>query len=380
MTSALDTDTRREVLAAEHALYQAQISENFAVLERMLSPDLVYVHSTAVAESREEYLAGAAEGLYEYESIEMPDARVRVHGSVALLDGICTMRVGKTRQAKDLIRLLVVLVWAKEDGAWRLVHRHATRMAAAMNPDAIAGAARVLSESRRSRVLLDALPDAFRPMTLDDAHAIQELTATQLDEPIAGWKVSATPEGRVARGALLRSRLFPSGARVSAAAMPLLGVEAEVAFRFVRDLPPRARPYEYDEVAAAVVALPAIEVVDSRFRGYPNAPLLDRIADCMSNGAFIHGTEQPRWREFDLESLDVELVIDGQSIVHRAGGHPTKDPLLPAVALVNDLRSGTGVKCRADRDHRHLYRSQLCQAVANRCRALRRLRFRHRSL
>lgn len=213
-----------------------------------------------------------------------------------------------------------------------------------MTHDAIDGAARVLSESRRSRRLLDALPDAFRPATLDDAHAIQEATAVQLAESIAGWKVSATPDGRVARGALLQSRLYPSGCRIAAAAMPLLGVEAEIAFRFDRDLPPRARQYDYDEVAGAVTALPAIEVVDSRFRGYPNAPLLDRIADCMSNGAFVYGEAHANWRDFNLETIDVELLIDGRSIVHHAGGHPTKDPLLPAVALVNDIRSGAGVR------------------------------------
>src|SRR5438067_2119212 len=53
---------------------------------------------------------------------------------------------------------------------------------------------------------------------------------------------------------------------------------------------------------------------------------------------------QERWRDFDLETLDVELVVDYHRIVHRTGGHPTKDPLLPAVALVNDLRGSTGVR------------------------------------
>ncbi len=213
-----------------------------------------------------------------------------------------------------------------------------------MTPEAIVGAARVLSESRRSRKLLDALPEEYRPATLDDAHAIQEATAAQLTEAIGGWKVSATPDGRVARGALLRSRLHASGKHLAAASMPLLGVEAEIAFRFDRDLPPRTRQYDYDEVAAAVTALPAIEIVDSRFRGYPNAPLLDRIADCMSNGAFVYGKERADWRDFNLETIDVELLIDGRSIVHHAGGHPTKDPLLPAVALVNDLRVGMGLR------------------------------------
>jgi len=121
---------RREVRCAERALYDAMIARDFAALERILAPDLAYVHSTAVTESREQYLAGVARGLYEYEHIETPDARVRVHGQVALIDGVCDMRVGVAGAPKESIRLLFVLVWRKTGDGWRLVHRHATRIAA----------------------------------------------------------------------------------------------------------------------------------------------------------------------------------------------------------------------------------------------------------
>ncbi len=60
-----------------------------------------------------------------------------------------------------------------------------------MTPNAIDDPARLLSKSRRRRQLLDGLPQALRPATLDDAHAIQEATATQLADSIAGWKISA---------------------------------------------------------------------------------------------------------------------------------------------------------------------------------------------
>ncbi len=213
-----------------------------------------------------------------------------------------------------------------------------------MTPDAIDQAVRLLADARRGGPRLDALPESCRPATLGDAHAIQEAIAVRLGEGIAGWKVSVLPEGRVARGALLRSRIYASGALVPVAIVPLLGIEAEIAFRFDRDLPASDREYDYAEVAAAVTAMPAIEIVDSRYRAYPNAPLLDRIADFMSNGAFIHGMAQPRWRDFDLETIGVELVIDSGTIVRGNGGHASRDPLLPAVALVNDLRRGYGVR------------------------------------
>ena len=212
-----------------------------------------------------------------------------------------------------------------------------------MTPAAITEAASVLCRARRDGATLDALPASCRPATLAEAHAVQAATGVQLGETIAGWKVGATPDGGVARGALFASRVYESGAHLAAASTPLLGVEAEIAFRFERDLPQRGRAYTYDEVAAAVVAFPAIEIVDSRFRDYPKAPFLDRVADCMSNGAFVRGAPVANWRSFDLVSIAVELAVDGAAIVQRAGGHPTKDPLLPAVALVNDLRAESGV-------------------------------------
>ena len=36
-------------------------------------------------------------------------------------------------------------------------------------------------------------------------------------------------------------------------------------------------------------------------------------------------------------------IVDGVAIVAQASSHPAGDPLLPAVALVNDLRAGEGV-------------------------------------
>lgn len=211
-----------------------------------------------------------------------------------------------------------------------------------MNRSALEEAAGLLVRARGGPRLAR-LPETCRPASVDDAHAIQAAAAEQLGEAIAGWKVAVTPDGEVARGALVQSRVVASGTALPASLVPLLGVECEVAFRFDRALPARATAYAYEEVAAAATAFLAIEVVDSRFHTYPGTPLLDRIADFMSNGAFVRGADIPAWRSMDLVRLDVELVVDGQSVVRQIGGHNAKDPLLPAVALVNDLRRHGGV-------------------------------------
>jgi 2-keto-4-pentenoate hydratase len=223
--------------------------------------------------------------------------------------------------------------------------RHADAQSApAMKDKALSDAVALLVEARPSGVLLGGLPVSCRPHDVGEAHAIQDATVAALGETVAGWKVGAREDGKVVRGVLLASRVLKSGDTIAAATVPLLGIEAEIAFRFDHDLPARDRAYSYDEVVSAVTAFPAIEIVDSRYRDYANAPLLERIADFVSNGAFVCGAMQPRWRDVDLAQLEASLAIDGNVVVKRAGGHPAGDPLRPAVDLVNDLRLEHGVR------------------------------------
>jgi 2-keto-4-pentenoate hydratase len=206
-----------------------------------------------------------------------------------------------------------------------------------MDQGAIAQAAALFVAARRTGTHIDALPAACQPQTLDDAFAIQDAVIAALGEAIAGWKV-ALVDGRVVRGPIFASRVFDSGAKIEAAKMPLLGIEGEIAFMFNRDMP--AGKHSYEDVAAAVTAFAAIEVVDSRFATYPDAPPQARNADFVSNGGFVRGPSAANWRALDLKTIAVRLAIGGQEVLSRNGGHIAGDPLIPAVALVNDLPNG----------------------------------------
>ena len=80
---------------------------------------------------------------------------------------------------------------------------------------------------------------------------------------------------------------------------------------FRRDLPPRAAPYSRDEVAAAVDACAAIELVTSRYRNSDAASNLEKLADSISNGAFVHAAPPADWRSLELGKLKVTLTVNG---------------------------------------------------------------------
>jgi 2-keto-4-pentenoate hydratase len=212
-----------------------------------------------------------------------------------------------------------------------------------MSETSVTKAASLLAAARRTRQPLERLPEACRPATLDDAVRIQAATVVELGERVAGWRVGGVIDGRTSYGVLLASRVVRSGSTVDSRDVPLLGMEAEIGFRFLRDAPPRAKAYSYDDVAELVIAFPAIEIVATRYRDYKATPLIERTADFMSNGAYVIGDDCAQWRTFDLSNIGVTLTFDDHPIVQRNGGHPAGDPLKPAVDLVNDLRATTGV-------------------------------------
>jgi 2-keto-4-pentenoate hydratase len=211
-----------------------------------------------------------------------------------------------------------------------------------MDKQAVEKAATLLAGARRSGQLLENLPADARPANVADAHAIQDATVAKLGDAVAGWKVMP-PKDDVIHGCVLKSRLFPSPAKVKASDMPLLGIEQEIAFRFDKALPPREPEYSRKEVEDAVTAFAAIEVVDSRYRDYKNAVVIEKYADFCSNGGLIQGTINPDWRKFDLSKLKTVLTIGGAVVHEGVGGHPTTDPLIGAIALANDLRKTTGI-------------------------------------
>lgn len=213
-----------------------------------------------------------------------------------------------------------------------------------MDTQQIADAADLLVKARRGGALPADLPADLRPGSVTDAHAIQDAVTAALGKAVGAFKANAPANAEPTRGVIYADTVHASPARIAAAKVPQCGVEGEVAFVFARDLPARAAPYSRDEVAAVVDACAAIEVVTSRFRNSDTVTNLEKLADCISNGAFVHGAAVSDWRGLELGKLKVTLTVNGAAVLEQVGGHPTGDPLGVAVVLVNMMREQGGVR------------------------------------
>ncbi len=212
-------------------------------------------------------------------------------------------------------------------------------------------AASILLDARRERRWLSSLPEECRPKDIDDAYAIQNLVIAKLG-PIAGWKVGAgAPDARPSCAALAQASVFHGDARLPAEMFHLVGVEAEIAYRFAADLPPRSEPYSRDEVLAAIGSVhPAIEISDTRFVSWASQERSSHVADQLNHGALVVGAGIADWRRIDPQLQRAVLTVNGAPTADVVGGNPAGDPLRLICWLANEgsralggLRSGAVV-------------------------------------
>ena len=183
------------------------------------------------------------------------------------------------------------------------------------------------------RVTAERVASAVR--STDDAYRVQGRVDALLwpDARATVWKAGADSRDSLPTAApIAPSLVHANGAVLSSSAFPVRIVEAEIAYRFGVDLPPRELPYTIDEVAEAVATMHvAIEIVTPRIVDYQVASAIAKLADHGINGAFVLGDGVRSWRRIALRDQKATLSLGGKVVERVQGSHALGNPavLLP---------------------------------------------------
>ncbi len=159
-----------------------------------------------------------------------------------------------------------------------------------------------------------------------------------MGDAIGGWKIGAGgPDETPLYAPIPAEGIHASGVTLPISEFPGALIEAEIAFRLRRDLPPRPEPYDAATVAAAVEMLPALEIYRSRFNDPNAASQPENLADCLANAGLITGDAASPTTPQAPCSWDIDLTIDEETREGRALHHPVGDPLRLVVWLANAL-------------------------------------------
>ncbi len=211
-----------------------------------------------------------------------------------------------------------------------------------------------LAAARREGRVIEVLPEACRPQSLDEGYAVQNAFREAWPDRHAGWKIGATAAPTMAKfgvkepmyGPFFARDVFASPAHVAAPTRHTMMIESEFAYRFNRDLPPRTASYSREEILAAVDAIiPAFEIVGPRFAQVPFDQSGSVVADCMLNAAMVLGAPIMDWQKIDVPRHPVRLTIDGTVKGEGFGSDAFGDPRNVLDWMIEKLRvAGIGLK------------------------------------
>ena len=196
------------------------------------------------------------------------------------------------------------------------------------------------------------LPEGARPSSRAEGYAIAAAIGTLKGTAVAGWKIAATStagqkhinvDGPLA-GRIYADRLLSAGARVSLGDNIMRVAEAEFAFSFGKDLPPRASAYNRAEALAAVDGLRlSIEIPDSRYEDFTKVGADQLIADTACASWLVLGEKiASGWQDLDLREHVVTGYRNGTEAARGQGKAVLGDPLDALTWLVNEAATYCG--------------------------------------
>lgn len=190
------------------------------------------------------------------------------------------------------------------------------------------------------------ITDDHPDMDWDDAYAIQDEIRRRKEargNRTAGLKCGLTSFAKMKQmgvetpvfGFVSDYMSRPDGAEIKVSELIHPKVEAEICI--VTKAPLRGPGCHVGTVMAAVdFVLPAVEVIDSRYRDF-KFDLKSVIADNTSSSRFVVGGRPRDLDELDLRTLGVVLEINGEVRTMAAGAAVLGHPLAAVAMLANHL-------------------------------------------
>jgi hypothetical protein len=120
-------DVENAVLKAQDRRFALTAGGDLDELDRLMTDDMNYTHSTSTVDTKAEFLASLRSGRVRYLAIDPEERSVRIYGHTAVVQGIAHVLVKVGERDVD-VRLRFTEVYVDKDGAWKMALWHSTRV------------------------------------------------------------------------------------------------------------------------------------------------------------------------------------------------------------------------------------------------------------
>jgi ketosteroid isomerase-like protein len=125
--ATLNVDAEQKVLEMMRRYVEAYGANDVAALDKILADDFLFTSSRGIVVTKAQELADIRSGEMRTESATLDEVRVRVRGDAAVVTGRAALK-GVWHRHDFSGQYRVTATWVKEEGHWRLLAEHASRI------------------------------------------------------------------------------------------------------------------------------------------------------------------------------------------------------------------------------------------------------------
>jgi len=212
--------------------------------------------------------------------------------------------------------------------------------------------AQFLFSNRQTHSVVDNIPEALYPESMDEAYLVQarlvSLLLNQNNSTSCGYKLACT-NSRVMKllgvngplsGRMLSHSTHKNGATLNTDDFFRRIVELEFAFIMEKDVPTSHKPYTASTIIPYIGNfIPGLEIVDHHYTDFTKVGANALVADNAIHGASILGNGVPNWQFIDLSGHQVQLIVNNSLFSQGTGKNVLDSPLNVMAWLANHLQS-----------------------------------------
>lgn len=119
----------QQVLQAEKDRFAAMLKVDETALNKLLSDDLTYTHTSALFQTKAEFIGDLKSGTIKYLSIAPSESewKVRIYGTMAVVNGVASVHVIDPARNDLTFKVRYTTVHTNRAGSWQMVAWQATR-------------------------------------------------------------------------------------------------------------------------------------------------------------------------------------------------------------------------------------------------------------
>jgi hypothetical protein len=126
LTVAAQSKNEKAIAAATESLRKAMVDADSVMLDKLTSEKLTYGHSGGHVEGKQEFISKIVTGKSVFVTMELSEQTISVSKNIAMVRHKLHAMTNDNGKPGE-VHLLVLLIWQKLHGNWKLVARQAVK-------------------------------------------------------------------------------------------------------------------------------------------------------------------------------------------------------------------------------------------------------------